>query len=103
MLEVLLAFIVLVLILAAMSVGVLLGRKPLKGSCGGVGAALGEKDYTCDICGGDPAKCDASEEEESATSKTPRTTDLAYEVTSQSTPDPLSEPSGSHGHTQNTP
>ena len=48
----------LLLIITAMSVGVLMGRKPLSGSCGGVGAALGRKDYVCDICGGDPQKCD---------------------------------------------
>jgi hypothetical protein len=46
------------LIMVGMAVGVIMGRKPLKGSCGGVGAALGEKDYTCDLCGGDPNKCD---------------------------------------------
>ena len=48
----------LLTIVTAMSVGVLMGRKPISGSCGGVGAALGEKDYVCDICGGDPSKCD---------------------------------------------
>ena len=48
----------LLLIIAAMSIGVIMGRKPIAGSCGGVGAALGEKDYVCDICGGDPEKCD---------------------------------------------
>ncbi|MEH6528982.1 MAG: (Na+)-NQR maturation NqrM, partial [Porticoccus sp.] len=37
--------------MAGMAIGVIMGRKPLKGSCGGVGAALGEKDYTCDLCG----------------------------------------------------
>jgi len=35
-----------------------MGRKPIAGSCGGVGAALGEDNYTCDICGDDPNKCD---------------------------------------------
>ncbi|TNF05353.1 MAG: (Na+)-NQR maturation NqrM [Gammaproteobacteria bacterium] len=40
-----------------MAIGVILGKKPLKGSCGGVGAALGEKDYVCEICGDDPEKC----------------------------------------------
>lgn len=54
---------VLLLFVVAMSVGVLLGRKPLKGSCGGVGAALGEEDYVCDICGGDPMKCEEQEGE----------------------------------------
>ncbi|MGD9660734.1 MAG: (Na+)-NQR maturation NqrM [Porticoccaceae bacterium] len=49
---------VLLSIIAAMSVGVLMGRKPISGSCGGVGAALGEEEYICDICGGDPNKCE---------------------------------------------
>jgi hypothetical protein len=35
-----------------------MGGKPISGSCGGVGAALGEEDYICDICGGDPDKCE---------------------------------------------
>ena len=53
-----LAFVLLGLVIIGMSVGVLLGRKPITGSCGGIGAALGEKDYTCDICGDDPSKCE---------------------------------------------
>ena len=43
-----------------MSIGVIMGRKPISGSCGGIGAALGEKNYNCDICGGDPNKCEES-------------------------------------------
>ena len=58
MTTIILAFIVLSLVIAGMSIGVLLGRKPITGSCGGVGAALGEKNYNCDICGGDPNKCE---------------------------------------------
>ena len=42
-----------------MAVGVLMGRKPITGSCGGIGAALGEVDYECELCGGDEAKCEA--------------------------------------------
>ncbi len=42
-----------------MAVGVILGRKPIAGSCGGVGAALGEVDYECELCGGDEAKCES--------------------------------------------
>ena len=56
----LLAFLLLAFIITAMSIGVILGRKPIAGSCGGIGAALGEKDYNCDICGGDPNKCEES-------------------------------------------
>ena len=41
-----------------MAVGVLFGRRPISGSCGGVGAALGEKDYVCDLCGNDESKCE---------------------------------------------
>ena len=54
----LLAFTALLIITGIMAVGVLLGRKPIAGSCGGVGAALGEQDYVCDLCGGDEAKCE---------------------------------------------
>jgi len=58
MLDVLFAVVGFVILISAMAVGVLLGRKPIAGSCGGVAAALGEKDYTCEICGDDPNKCD---------------------------------------------
>ncbi|MCK9563608.1 MAG: (Na+)-NQR maturation NqrM [Bacteroidales bacterium] len=64
---------VLLLVVVGMSVGVIMGRKPIKGSCGGIGAALGEKDYVCEICGNDPAKCD--EPPESAPAKS-----LAYDA-----------------------
>lgn len=58
MAEIILAVIIFGLLVAAMSVGVLMGGKPISGSCGGVGAALGEKNYTCDICGDDQNKCE---------------------------------------------
>lgn len=51
-------FVALLLVVVGMSVGVLMGRKPLKGSCGGVGAALREEDYVCDLCGNDESKCE---------------------------------------------
>ena len=44
------------LVMAAMAVGVMFGRPPIKGSCGGMGA-LGI-DTRCDICGGNPQKCE---------------------------------------------
>jgi hypothetical protein len=44
------------LVIAGMAIGVLAGRAPIKGSCGGVGA-LGI-DAACDLCGGDPQRCD---------------------------------------------
>lgn len=52
----LISLLVIALVVAGMSVGVLAGRPPIKGSCGGVGA-LGI-DNSCDICGGDPKRCD---------------------------------------------
>jgi len=58
MITILLAFLLLAFVIMVMSIGVLMGRKPIKGSCGGVGAALGEKNYNCDICGDDPNKCE---------------------------------------------
>ena len=58
MAEIILSIIIFGLLVTGMAVGVLMGRKPIAGSCGGVGAALGEDNYTCDICGDDPNKCD---------------------------------------------
>ncbi len=52
---------VMLVIVAGMAVGVILGRKPLSGSCGGM-AAVG-LDGACDICGGDPKKCEEENEQ----------------------------------------
>ena len=52
----LISFIVFAFILTAMAVGVIAGREPIKGSCGGIGA-LGI-DQSCEICGGDPQRCE---------------------------------------------
>jgi hypothetical protein len=50
------SLLVICLVMAAMAVGVINGRAPIKGSCGGMGA-LGI-DTACEICGGDPKRCD---------------------------------------------
>ena len=52
----LLAFLFLSVLVALMAIGVLFGRKPIAGSCGGM-KALG-MEVECEICGGDAAKCD---------------------------------------------
>lgn len=52
----LLVFVVMLLVVAGMAIGVIFGRKPIAGSCGGI-ANLGiEKE--CSICGGDRNKCE---------------------------------------------
>ena len=51
-----LSFILVSVLVALMAVGVLLGRKPIAGSCGGM-KALG-MEMECEICGGDAVKCD---------------------------------------------
>ncbi|MFT6053049.1 MAG: hypothetical protein ACI9B9_002708 [Halioglobus sp.] len=52
----LVSFLFMALVMAGMAVGVMMGRGPLKGSCGGM-AALGI-DTSCDICGGNPQLCE---------------------------------------------
>jgi len=52
----LISFVFIALVIAAMAVGVMMGRGPIKGSCGGMGA-LGI-DTACDICGGNPQRCE---------------------------------------------
>ncbi len=65
MATILATIIFMLLVVTAMSVGVIFGRKPIAGSCGGVGAALADPEYVCDLCGNDPNKC--IEESEKAT------------------------------------
>ena len=53
-----LALLVFMAIVAAMAVGVIFGRAPIKGSCGGLGAV--GIDQECEICGGDPHRCESN-------------------------------------------
>jgi uncharacterized protein len=52
----LLAFMLMLLIVGGMAVGVMFGRKPIAGSCGGM-KALG-MNTQCEVCGGDPNRCE---------------------------------------------
>ena len=55
------AFIFLV---GIMAIGVIMGRQPISGSCGGIGRLNGD-DGECALCGGDPSKCDEAINEKS--------------------------------------
>ncbi len=46
-------------VIVIMSVGVLFGRKPVQGSCGGMNNIEGMKE--CEICGGEPKKCQSTD------------------------------------------
>ena len=50
MIEFVLAFFILLLIVTGMAIGVMRGRQPISGSCGGL-SNLGV-DGACEICGG---------------------------------------------------
>ena len=52
------AFILMTVLVSLMAIGVILGREPIKGSCGGM-KALG-LEMECEICGGDLDKCDTA-------------------------------------------
>lgn len=71
----LVTFVVMLFLVTIMAIGVLMGRKPIKGSCGGVGNALNEPDYVCDLCGNDPNKC---EEENSKTASVSAKSDRGF-------------------------
>ncbi|TGN41291.1 (Na+)-NQR maturation NqrM [Marinobacter confluentis] len=72
----LLVLMIVVLLVAAMSVGVILGRKPISGTCGGLGAMGISK--SCDICGGSPQKCE--EENERLSAKGQSADELTYDA-----------------------
>jgi uncharacterized protein len=52
---ILVAVVLFGLLFAGMAIGVILANKPVKGSCGGLGAAGLDRD--CEICGGDRNRC----------------------------------------------
>jgi uncharacterized protein len=52
------SFVILLLVVAGMAVGVIFGRQPIKGSCGGLNNV--GIDQSCELCGGNPAKCEES-------------------------------------------
>lgn len=67
-------FVTMLLVVLGMAVGVLMGRKPIAGSCGGI-AALGiEKE--CSICGGSREKCEEVQRDRDVVQ-----TGLAYDAT----------------------
>ncbi|MFV0277046.1 MAG: (Na+)-NQR maturation NqrM [Parahaliea sp.] len=70
----LISAVVFAVVIAAMAIGVMAGRPPIKGSCGGIGA-LGI-DQSCQICGGNPQRC----EEETRGDKTQGSAELFYDA-----------------------
>lgn len=61
LLTILVTVVLVGLLFAGMAIGVIFGRPPLKGSCGGLGA-LGVQGE-CEICGGEPARCEAARDD----------------------------------------
>jgi len=71
-----LTFIILLLLVAGMAIGVMMGRKPISGSCGGM-SALG-MDVACDICKGDPEVCET--EQQKAIKEEQKAASLGYDA-----------------------
>lgn len=57
---VVITFIVIAMLMLIMSVGVLCGRKPVQGSCGGMNSIAGLNE--CEICGGESARCEQNKQ-----------------------------------------
>ena len=68
----LVVFVVMAVVVLIMAIGVIFGRKPIAGSCGGMSAIGMESE--CDVCGGDKTKCD----NEADVPKGKRSRELAY-------------------------
>lgn len=70
----LVVFTFMLIVVVLMAVGILMGRKPISGSCGGM-SAIG-METACDVCGGDKAICDTEVEKAQKAKKS----DLAYDA-----------------------
>ncbi|CAM4012545.1 (Na+)-NQR maturation NqrM [Vreelandella rituensis] len=73
----------MLLMVAAMAIGVIMGRKPIAGSCGGLNQ-LGLKDG-CDICGGKDEVCEEENRKRGSSARRSsdesRGADLGYDAT----------------------
>nr|WP_148417032.1 (Na+)-NQR maturation NqrM [Haloferax sp. KTX1] len=56
-----LAVVLVMVLIAGMSIGVMFGRKPISGSCGGVGNQLGGGSG-CSVCGRESGSCEDDEQ-----------------------------------------
>ncbi len=70
----LVVFTFMLIVVVLMAVGILMGRKPISGSCGGM-SAIG-METACDVCGGDKAICETEVEKAQKAKKS----DLAYDA-----------------------
>lgn len=69
---------IVIVLMVGMCVGIIFGRKPISGTCGGIGAlGLGN---ACDICGGNTQKCE--EESQRRTGDNSVAQDLSYDADS---------------------
>ena len=78
----LMAFAFMLLIVASMAVGVIMGRKPIAGTCGGLNQ-LGLKEG-CDVCGGKDEVCEEENRKKTSArrrSDESRGADLGYDAT----------------------
>jgi len=75
----LVVFLAMLLVVGMMAIGVIMGRKPIAGSCGGI-ANLGiEKE--CSICGGSREKCEEVNRDPVNRDPDAASADLAYDAT----------------------
>jgi len=73
-----LTFVVLLILIGGMAVGVIMGRKPISGSCGGM-TALG-MDVACDVCKGDAEVCETEQQKAIKAEQAQNKEDLSYDA-----------------------